>query len=102
MESQSPTSSRTLLVPARVCADLERSIIPLLLTLFGDTNTDVREATQDASRVIMSRSSGHCVKLMLPTLLGGLAEKQWRTKKGSIELLGWVSSVHPSLPLIVA
>ena len=64
------------------------SIIPVLLTLFGDGNADVREATQDASRVIMSRISGHCVKVMLPTLLGGLEEKQWRTKKGSIELLG--------------
>ena len=64
------------------------SIIPLLLSLFGDGNGDVREATQDASRVIMSRISGHCVKVMLPTLLGGLEEKQWRTKKGSIELLG--------------
>jgi hypothetical protein len=64
------------------------SIVPLLLTLFGDSNADVREATQDSSRVIMSRISGHCVKQMLPTLLGGLEEKQWRTKKGSIELLG--------------
>jgi hypothetical protein len=64
------------------------SIVPLLLTLFGDSNADVREATQDSSRVIMSRISGHCVKNMLPILLGGLEEKQWRTKKGSIELLG--------------
>ena len=68
------------------------SIIPLLLVLFGDGNADVREAVQDSSRVIMSRISGHCVKLMLPTLLGGLDEKQWRTKKGSIELLGYVLS----------
>ena len=66
------------------------SIVPLLLSLFGDGNTDVREATQDASRIIMSRISGHCVKLMLPILLGGLEEKQWRTQKGSIELLGCV------------
>lgn len=64
------------------------SIIPLLLTLFGDSNGDVREAVSDSARVIMSKVSGHCVKLMLPTLLGGLDEKQWRTKKGSIELLG--------------
>jgi hypothetical protein len=63
-----------------------------LLVLFGDGNADVREAVQDSSRVIMSRISGHCVKLMLPTLLGGLDEKQWRTKKGSIELLGYVHS----------
>ena len=80
--------------------------IPLLLTLFGDSNADVREATQDAARVIMSRISGHCVKLMLPTLLGGLEEKQWRTKKGSIELLGSMAFCAPrqlslSLPTII-
>ena len=82
------------------------SIVPLLLTLFGDSNIDVREATQDASKVIMSRISGHCVKLMLPTLLGGLEEKQWRTKKGSIELLGSMAFCAPrqlslSLPTII-
>lgn len=69
------------------------SIVPLLLVLFGDTNTDVREATQDASKVIMSKVSGHCVKLMLPDLLDALEEKQWRTKKGAIELLGYVPSL---------
>ena len=73
------------------------SIIPVLLTLFGDSNADVREATQDASRMIMSRISGHCVKVMLPTLLGGLEEKQWRTKKGSIELLGCVWAFYLSI-----
>lgn len=65
-------------------------IIPQLLALFGDANTDVREATQDCAQIIMSRVSGHCVKLMLPTLLDALEEKQWRTKKGAIELLGYV------------
>lgn len=64
------------------------SIVPVLLALFGDGNTDVREATQDAAKVIMSKISGHCVKLMLPNLLDALEEKQWRTKKGAIELLG--------------
>jgi hypothetical protein len=70
-------------------------IIPLLLAAFGDSNTDVREATQDASKVIMSKISGHCVKLMLPNLLDALEEKQWRTKKGAIELLGCVLHSEP-------
>ncbi|WVQ78061.1 hypothetical protein IAT38_000142 [Cryptococcus sp. DSM 104549] len=81
-------------------------IIPQLLALFGDSNADVREATQDSSRVIMSRVSGHCVKLMLPTLLDALEEKQWRTKKGAIELLGAMAFCAPrqlslSLPTII-
>ncbi|CDZ97184.1 Protein containing adaptin N-terminal region [Phaffia rhodozyma] len=82
------------------------NILPLLLNAFGDTSADVREATQDASKVIMSRLSGHCVNIILPSLLEGLEEKQWRTKKGSIELLGSMAFCAPrqlalSLPTII-
>lgn len=82
------------------------SIIPTLLTLYGDSNPDVRQDTADASKVIMSKISGHCVKTILPLLLEGLEEKQWRTKKGSIELLGAMAFCAPkqlsiSLPTII-
>jgi hypothetical protein len=62
-------------------------ILPILLTAFGDATADVREAAQDAARVIMGNMSGYGVKLILPSLLSGLDEKQWRSKKGSIELM---------------
>ncbi|KDN49927.1 ARM repeat-containing protein [Tilletiaria anomala UBC 951] len=82
------------------------SILPHLLVCFGDPKEDVREATQDAARVIMQSISGHCVKLILPTLLAGLDDKQWRSKKGAIELLGAMAYCAPrqlsvSLPTVI-
>jgi hypothetical protein len=81
-------------------------ILPLLLTSFGDGTSDVREATQDAAKVIMANMSAYGVKMMLPSLLSGLDEKQWRTKKGSIELLGMMAYCSPrqlslSLPIVI-
>ena len=81
-------------------------ILPHLLAGFGDVSGDVREATQDAAKAIMQNVSGHCVKIILPTLLSGLDEKQWRTKKGAIELLGAMAYCAPkqlslSLPTVI-
>ena len=81
-------------------------ILPMLLTAFGDGTADVREAAQDAARVIMGNMSGYGVKLILPSLLSGLDEKQWRSKKGSIELLGMMAYCSPrqlslSLPIVI-
>lgn len=81
-------------------------ILPLLLASFGDTSPDVRDATSDAAKAIMGKLSGHAVKLILPTLLVGLDDKQWRAKKGAIELMGAMAFLAPkqlsvSLPTII-
>ncbi|KAG8909792.1 translational activator of GCN4, partial [Tulasnella sp. 408] len=81
-------------------------LLPLLLATFGDSTPDVREATEDACKVIMANMSGYGVKLILPKLLEGLDDKQWRSKKGSIELLGTMAFCAPkqlavSLPTVV-
>lgn len=81
-------------------------LLPSLLNSFGDASSDVREAAEDAAKVIMANLSGYGVKKILPTLLDTLEERQWRTKKGSIELLGTMAYCSPkqlsiSLPTVI-
>ncbi|KAJ3208838.1 translational activator of GCN4 [Dinochytrium kinnereticum] len=81
-------------------------ILPLLLVCYGDTQREVREATNDACKAIMSKLSGHCVKLVMPSILKALEDKSWRTKTGAIEVMSSMAYLAPkqlslSLPTIV-
>ena len=81
-------------------------IVPQLIATFGDSNADVREACLDASKICFSNLSSYGVKVLLPILLEGLDETQWRSKKGACELLGAMAYLDPqqlalSLPEII-
>ncbi|KAL9127222.1 MAG: hypothetical protein Q9217_003860 [Psora testacea] len=81
-------------------------IVPQLLASFGDASVDVREACLDASKICFSNLSSYGVKIILPTLLEGLEDSQWRSKKGACDLLGAMAYLNPqqlavSLPDII-
>ena len=81
-------------------------IVPQLISSFGDPSADVREACLDASKACFSNLSSYGVKLILPTLLEGLDESQWRSKRGACDLLGAMAYLDPqqlalSLPDII-
>ena len=81
-------------------------IVPQLLASFGDAVADVREACLDTSKMCFASLSSYGVKIVLPTLLEGLEESQWRSKKGACDLLGAMAYLDPqqlalSLPDII-
>ncbi|RAQ99084.1 translational activator [Stemphylium lycopersici] len=81
-------------------------LVPQLLVGFGDTSADVREACLDAAKTCFSTLSSFGVKQVLPILLEGLDEDQWRSKKGACDSLGAMAYLDPnqlalSLPDII-
>ncbi|KAF1838159.1 ARM repeat-containing protein [Decorospora gaudefroyi] len=81
-------------------------LVPQLLVGFGDTSADVREACLDAAKTCFSTLSSFGVRQVLPILLEGLDEDQWRSKKGACDSLGAMAYLDPnqlalSLPDII-
>lgn len=81
-------------------------IVPQLLVGFGDTSADVREACLDASKMCFKSLSPYGVQQVLPILLEGLDDQQWRSKKGACDSLGAMAYLDPqqlaaNLPKII-
>ncbi|KAL1902844.1 translational activator of GCN4 [Sporothrix stenoceras] len=81
-------------------------IVPQLLAGFGDSNPNVRDASLAAAKACFAKLSSFGVKKILPTLLDGLDDSQWRSKKGACDLLGAMAYLDPqqlaqSLPDII-
>lgn len=94
------------LILGRVFEPYVIQIVPQLLSGFGDSSTDVREACLDAAKTCFASLSSYGVKQVLPTLLDGLDEQQWRSKKGACDSLGAMAYLAPqqlaiSLPDII-
>ncbi|KAL4779325.1 armadillo-type protein [Aspergillus varians] len=81
-------------------------VVPQLLASFGDPNADVRDACLYTAKACFSNLSSYGVKQILPTLLDGLDDTQWRSQKGACDLLGAMAYLDPqqlavSLPEII-
>ena len=81
-------------------------IVPQLLATFGDSDTSVRDACLDTAKTCFASLTSYGVKLILPPLLEGLEDTQWRSKKGACDLLGAMAYLDPqqlaqSLPDII-
>lgn len=81
-------------------------VLPQLLTCFGDPAPSVREACLDTAKTCFASLSSFGVSRVLPQLLEGLDETQWRSKKGACDLLGAMAYLDPqqlatSLPEII-
>lgn len=81
-------------------------IVPQLLSGFGDSNADVRDACLATAKACFGKLSSYGVKRIMPTLLDGLDDQQWRSKRGACDLLGAMAYLDPqqlanSLPDII-
>ncbi|KAE9377900.1 ARM repeat-containing protein [Stipitochalara longipes BDJ] len=91
---------------ARVFEPYVIQIVPQLLSSFGDASADVRDGCLAAAKACFASLSSYGVKRILPTLLDGLDDQQWRSKKGACDLLGAMAYLDPqqlaqSLPEII-
>ena len=81
-------------------------LLPTLITTYGDSKPDIREATNECARQLMMAITSHGVKVTLPILLKGLEERNWRAKEGALQLIGQMAYCAPRqlsicLPVVI-
>lgn len=83
------------MILGRVFEPYAIQVVPQLLAGFADPVQDVRDACRDSSQQFNRTLSSFAVQRILPLLLEGLEESQWRSKKGACEMLGTMSHLSP-------
>ncbi|SGZ49194.1 CIC11C00000000223 [Sungouiella intermedia] len=71
-------------------------VLPIILKSLGDPSALVREATDMAAKQIMKSTTSYGVKKLIPLAISNLDDIAWRSKKGSVELLGSMAYLDPT------
>lgn len=71
-------------------------VLPIILKFLGDPSGLVREATDMAAKQIMKTTTSYGVKKLIPLAIENLDDIAWRSKKGSVELLGSMAYLDPT------
>lgn len=71
-------------------------VLPNILKNLGDAVPEVRDATANATKAIMSHTTSFGVTKLIPVAVSNLDEISWRTKRGSVELLGNMAYLDPA------
>ena len=71
-------------------------VLPNILKNLGDAVPEVRNATANATKAIMSHTTSFGVTKLIPVAVSNLDEISWRTKRGSVELLGNMAYLDPA------
>lgn len=71
-------------------------VLPYILKNLGDPSIEVRVATSNAAKTIMTATTGYGLQKMIPVAIANLNDISWRTKRGSVELLGSMAYLNPT------
>lgn len=71
-------------------------VLPYILKNLGDPSMEVRVATSNAAKTIMTATTGYGLQKMIPVAISNLNDISWRTKRGSVELLGSMAYLNPT------